>query len=529
MKKPVLMVLALAAGVAGWAQRPVGDTLRILDTTYYCHPRDLSFNEGRCTVTVSWWYCAGLTEHDYSQPYGSYSREDLTGGAGGTVSGDGYGLFSGNGIVGRQMETDRPLKVVGIAAAVWCQPGRVIPGSMAYPGLGPNHDYYTVLDTSLATRAADSMALYKMTPDGLTELASAGWRMDSPHRIMEFFRGALSDNPHVTLLVNRPDYTFTQNTKVSLYEAMFENPVIVEDSFVVAGIAMNNEGHYVEFPLDKTHSYWAFDHNPTRYLRYYYAIEDYENEVFYNNRYLWEWGKFRNLPWRKTWCAISEFKRQPPDGYTMTDEWWKDTSLLRHAYACPLVFPIIETGFDTALCHDVSGLRVAELGAGQATLMWDSGDGGPWEVAIGKVTDPWESYTITTTTVPMATVTGLQRGVQYFALVRGYCSLTEEYGQWSEPVEVEVFQDPEPEGIGREAVEDGMTYMVPNPTSGVTNVMSSYRMQRIAVYDTKGTKVHEQEVDGIAAEVDASAWPKGVYIVAMYLDHGVKTRRLVVQ
>ena len=177
----------------------------------------------------------------------------------------------------------------------------------------------------------------------------------------------------------------------------------------------------------------------------------------------------------------------------------------------------------------MSGLRVAELGAGQATLMWDSGDGGPWEVAIGKVTDPWESYTITTTTVPMATVTGLQRGVQYFALVRGYCSLTEEYGQWSEPVEVEVFQDPEPEGIGREAVEDGMTYMVPNPTSGVTNVMSSYRMQRIAVYDTKGTKVHEQEVDGIAAKVDASAWPKGVYIVAMYLDHGVKTRRLVVQ
>ena len=93
MKKPVLMVLALAAGVAGWAQRPVGDTLRILDTTYYCHPRDLSFNEGRCTVTVSWWYCAGLSMHDYSQPYGSYSREDLTGGVGGTVTGDGYGLF----------------------------------------------------------------------------------------------------------------------------------------------------------------------------------------------------------------------------------------------------------------------------------------------------------------------------------------------------------------------------------------------------------------------------------------------------
>ena len=59
--------------------------------------------------------------------------------------------------------------------------------------------------------------------------------------------------------------------------------------------------------------------------------------------------------------------------------------------------------------------------------------------------------------------------------------------------------------------------------------MSSCRMQRIELYDIKGMKVHELEVDGIFAVVDASTWPKGVYIVAMYLDHGVKTRRLVVQ
>jgi len=116
--------------------------------------------------------------------------------------------------------------------------------------------------------------------------------------------------------------------------------------------------------------------------------------------------------------------------------------------------------------------------------------------------------------------------------VRGYCGLTDAYGEWSSPLEVEVYQDHnpgEPEGIGHVAVEDGLSYVVPNPTRGVTNVMSSCRMQRIELYDIKGMKVHELEVDGIFAVVDASTWPKGVYIVAMYLDHGVKTRRLVVQ
>ena len=509
MKKPVLMVLALAAGVAGWAQRPVGDTLRILDTTYYCHPRDIRYNDGQCTAAVCLWHLRSLTASDYYQPYGSYSREDLGGGMSGLHS----RMWAGNGTVGRQMETDKPLKVVGIAAPVWMEPGRVVSDGINY-----HYDYYSVHDTLLSTRLTDSMALYKVTPNGLIELASAGWRMDAPHRTMVFSHFLISDDGLDQAEAWKPDHEYTRNMKIPLYEVMFKEPVIVEDSFVVAGIAMNNEGHFEEHPYDKTKLFWAFDHNPTRYLMHIYKVDSL-SDARYNGRYLIGWSKFRNYLWTLK-------KREGVRGFVDI----RNNHQIVHAqFEWPLVFPIIELGFDTALCHDVSGLRVAELGAGQATLMWDSGDGGPWEVAIGKVTDPWESYTITTTTVPMATVTGLQRGVQYFALVRGYCSLTEEYGQWSEPVEVEVFQDPEPEGIGREAVEDGMTYMVPNPTSGVTNVMSSYRMQRIAVYDTKGTKVHEQEVDGIAAKVDASAWPKGVYIVAMYLDHGVKTRRLVVQ
>ncbi|MBR1834921.1 MAG: hypothetical protein IJ785_05405 [Bacteroidales bacterium] len=61
--------------------------------------------------------------------------------------------------------------------------------------------------------------------------------------------------------------------------------------------------------------------------------------------------------------------------------------------------------------------------------IWDSGDGGPWEVAFGKVTDRWEDFTITTVTAPTVTLTGFEVGTIYFALVRSYCNQTGEYGE----------------------------------------------------------------------------------------------------
>ena len=142
-----------------------------------------------------------------------------------------------------------------------------------------------------------------------------------------------------------------------------------------------------------------------------------------------------------------------------------------------------------SLSHEVSNLRVAERGAGSATLMWDAGDGGPWIVAYGKVDDSWEDFTFDTVGSPMVTLTGLEVGTQYFALVRGYCSVTGEYGEWTSPLEVEIFQPghEEPEGIE-----------------------------------------HPGD-DGISTMVDVSSLPSGTYIAALYLPHGVATKKLVVE
>ena len=39
----------------------------------------------------------------------------------------------------------------------------------------------------------------------------------------------------------------------------------------------------------------------------------------------------------------------------------------------------------------------------------------------------------------------------------------------------------------------------------------------------------EQEADGISTMVDVSSLPSGTYIAALYLPHGVATKKLVVE
>ena len=234
---------------------------------------------------------------------------------------------------------------------------------------------------------------------------------------------------------------------------------------------------------------------------------------YYSNFHRWHfWYKYRMINWRRDYAGTCD----NPDGCPIRG---------------PLIFPIIEPGFDTTLCHDTRNIRVADRTDSSATLIWDSGDGGPWEVAFGKMTDQWTDYTFTTTTIPTLTVTGLEVGTIYFAMIRSYCSVTHEYGAWVGPVEVEIYQrhNPHENGIDSPADGDRWVSLMPNPAQGAVNVLSSYRLNRIEAYNLKGEKVFEQKADGITAEFDVSGWAKGVYIVALYPEHGVVTKKLVVR
>ena len=511
MKKTLLFGLVFAVllivPVTAWAQRPVGDTLVTFDTDYLFSP----YLDWFSSEDTGWRATGGFV------PFLAYN--DFWYNCNTTATCD------GNHIGGMQWYTDHPVKIVGIAA---CAQMRHPSDTTLWSSMGayhlPNHDpelfFLNTRDTTLAGRITDSLILYKPTPTGLVKLMDGPWRIEQPHRYMvlppqDSIYAFTSD-----VAVSR--YFSDTNIVASLYEVMFPKPVVVEDSFVVAGTAFNNDmtpglEHYPGFPRAGGENMRLWDHNATRYwlVRSPCTSPDPDTNSI-------AWVKYQNFNWHRHQAVA----RHNP---YVNGDWRFDISTWgNYSY---VMFPIIEPEFDTVLCHEVSNLRVAERGAGCATLMWDSGDGGPWEVAYGKIDDNWEDFTIDTVTAPMITLTRLEVGTQYFAFVRGFCSVTGEYGEWSSPLEVEVYQPwhEEPEGIESASDLGRYTRLIPNPARGVVNVVSSFRLSRIEVYDLNGRKVLEQEADGISTMVDVSGLSSGTYIAALYLPHGVATKKLVVE
>ena len=372
----------------------------------------------------------------------------------------------------------------------------------------------------MKNRITDSAILYRVTDDGPQKLAAAPLRIEHPHRFIHLpsvDTFLLAGNvPQNLLMPWTWPSNYDRDPVLPMYEVMFDSAVVVEDSFVVASTAFNNEmsSGWVSPPCCPTlgETKWLWEHNPTRF--YLITSPIFQDTVADTN---WiAWVKYRQMDWRRICMADSQRD-------SMGTWYW-------HQYSYPF-FPIIELGFDTVMCHEVSNLRVAMRGYGRATLTWNSGDGGPWIVAHGKMEDDWNNYIFDTVTSPTVTLTGLDVGTVYFAMVRGYCSVTGEYGEWSSPLEVEVYQQghEEPEGIEQAGELGRFIRLMPNPARDVVSVMSSYRMSRVVVYSLDGRAVVEQEADGITATVDVSGMASGTYIAAIYLPHGVVTKKLLVE
>ena len=485
MKRNILtlIILILAAlGSAIQAQRPTGDTLTSLPNDYFYTPSLDWFS-----VDSSDWCFAATARYILGIEY--------------------YQLRDANHIFGRDFHTDHMVMVAGVAMC-------------AYMAHSPN-----TLDTVVAHRITDSVFLYSYQKPIRTDtffvplkLAAAPWRMENPHRYIHVppRRGGWFG----------PGTLGWEGRTVPLYEVMFDNPVAVGPDFIVASSAYNNT-------TKNSNGVPHWEHYPTRFCSVFSPQCRATDTVFDSSCNYEFWGETFPYPhWigrAISYLNDSTFCRS--NGFVAPD--WEVPDHETYYTHPNIFFPILFRDWDTAYCNGVSNLRLAGRSGNNATLMWDSDESGPWEVAYGKASAPRDSFSVVNTSVPTVRLSGFDARTPYHAYVRGYCDLNDSYSDWIGPLEFQVYEGPAQPGdttaIDQPGSMASFIQLLPNPATSQVQILSSYKMDRIVLFDLGGRTLLDQPADGISSLLDLSALPKGSYIVAIHSAKSIATKKLIVE
>ena len=499
----VIIIISAIGGLHVQAQRPVGDTIVIGGGGYLYNPLLTSYlycdHLGNTVFHLDPWYYEYIrntwltfsgTPSQCTTAYQNYLLQHS----------DRATVQVGTHITGQEFSLDEDVMVIGLAV---CPTIYEDLNLLHTAGYLPRLYIYGPVDTTLANRETEYVQLYTIEGGQPQFQAEGAWRWDYPHRYMAF----PSWHPIHGPIVNY------DTLYVALFETMFDTGILIDSyksSIMVAGTHNNNASVWSRVEAGDTvypDPRLCWEHYPTTYS----CIE---NEGYAGT---W-WVTFDTLPW-VSYSGMATFIGGL--AYTIN------------------IFPILDTLFGTP-CAAVTGLDTAEVDSVQATLMWsaDARHHG-WEVWYRPTVDSIDSSTVLTTSVPTVTLTGLMPGVEYSVAVRGLCDI-ENYSPWCDTllfttphdttqiIDTNTIDTTQTQDIRRLGNLDRFTRIMPNPAHDVVNVLSSYRLESVAVYDLTGRQLLEQPADGISTVVDVSALPRGTYIMAIRTQQGVATKKLVV-
>lgn len=99
---------------------------------------------------------------------------------------------------------------------------------------------------------------------------------------------------------------------------------------------------------------------------------------------------------------------------------------------------------------------------------------------------------------------------------------------WS--AELDLFIFPKVSGVGLSEVElNSLSYVYPNPAKSEVMLASSVTVDRVEVINVLGQVVFASDVNANSIKVNTSEFATGNYIVKMYTEAGVATKKLIVE
>ena len=370
-----------------------------------------------------------------------------------------------------------------------------------------------IFDT--ANRLPEYFQLYKATSSDPVLIAETRW--DTAH-------------PRYQVVFNTYYHNENRIDSMLLYEAFFDTPIEVTDSFFVGGTTNNNYSHYD----DASGRYTGIvEHRPTTYLG---AKMLGENDINIcpmtpHNSVAFKYSLEKYIYPDEEWFNYF-FRTQLDTNWHIHDT--RSIGLERASW--PWFFPIIDTtgmgldGFQWVPgygCDTVRTFRLLYVEGRQAYLSWSGNrDAAYYEVSYGPEGTTPDQGTKVRTNTSMVCLDSLEPGRRYVAYARTRCT-NDAYGGWSDSVS---FRIP---GSGS-AIEDAslasrFTAVMPNPATTQATVISSFTINRIEVYTAAGQHVLTTEPKSNAAALDLSTLSAGTYLLRIQTSAGDTAKKLVVQ
>ena len=365
--------------------------------------------------------------------------------------------FGRNTEVAKYNYTDSALTIIGVAAVVCVEKASTFdPNPSEDPGYPP-----VVIDGW-----AEQMKLYKPTDTGMVLLASRSYSvLDTAHWMRLFVTNAY---PNPVGMRYMP-----------VFEAYFDEPVIVTDSFYVA-----TTNHYGGDTLRRTVT-CIYRHEPiglyaTCWPQYYMIRIDYGSGLVWQHKY---------------------------ESYV----WF--------------IFPIIDTV--QPVCEVPLGLHVNGQDSTGVHLVWDSAEHNrSWVVAYGRANADPESYAEQPCATTDFAIAGLVPGVEYAARVRAVCFGDDTYSEWSDTIRF--VREGE---VGIDTLDDlhARVSLRPNPAHSSIAVTADATIKSIEIFDMQGHRLLSRRVYGKRAKIAVGNWPKGGYIVHTNTTLGTNIQKMVVE
>ena len=501
-------ILFLAAPFTGRSQHQYyfneGDTIYGRDTTYH----------------YQWWSEQWLA----SDPLHKLGYEDI----------DLYWLLHGR--VARYCYTEQPLNIIGIATTLY---NCCIDGQYAYEhglpeGWGNPCDVPPDKQEYLILYEADTFSRHNR----FYEVGRIPFDYTKPARYLNL---DLRHNNNVCCNI-APNF----NKIVKIREYYFDKPITVYDSFYV--------GHTLNT------NFWP--------------------DPEYND--YWHWGVtcfsigYQQPNPNTSGCPADELNcesipiqtyKWKQDDFMISGINVIDSSVWYYAQVPQLIleFPIIliDSSFfygpPQYVCPQATNFRIAntDIDDRKVVLLWDThGDHQSWQISYGPAGTAPDDGTIINCPMQVGQIMNLDTCTEYVAYVRAVCNHDSiVYSEWSDSLLINVC-DTTGGGTGRiDATSAQFVQLMPNPASEQVQVISSFGISGIEVYDLQGRLVLETEngrcntprpsatplregtadaAEGtiptaLSAQFSVSGWLPGLYIAVVHTPAGNFAKKLAVK